>query len=279
VQTVTITIVSRNLDVNADAGQLYVNVGDAAITRATMAATLNENAPTVRLVPGSSSNTATLTVPRGKVVTIFAVEFSTNGLVGTPPGVPVVARAPRSEVEWVGWEGNPSQPEDGVAVILADADKTITALFDRVQGLTFRFLGCAAFNVQNTNSRGLLSFGRIIQDTAPNLTSTNGFTQARAIEPEFDVVFMHGKQGSIFTLRALVREDRSPNVLRSGFIRWDGSAGACGTNLNCQVPVPSKANAPNALAMRLISGYSIRQNVLGCNCNPLTPNIPCTMLP
>ncbi|MBL8982888.1 MAG: hypothetical protein JNL26_11940, partial [Gemmatimonadetes bacterium] len=53
-QNVTITLVSRNLDANADAGQLYAYVGDAVITRATMPSVLNENAPTLRLNPGSS---------------------------------------------------------------------------------------------------------------------------------------------------------------------------------------------------------------------------------
>ncbi len=279
-QTVTLTFISKNLDVNADAGQLYVHVGDAAITRATMLANgVNENAPTVRYQPGSSQLTTTLTVPKGKTVTIIAVEFSTNGFFSVPSGTPVPKSAPRDMVEFVGWEGNPAQPEAGVAVVTADADKTVTALFDRVQGLGVRAIGCSDIKLQSTNTAGLLSFGRIISDTLPDLTSTNAFTQTGRIQPEFDFSFVYGKQGSLFTLRARTREDRSPNVLRSGFIRWDGSASNCGSNLNCQVPVPSKANAPNALAMKMVSGYSFRENGYGCNCNPLTPNIPCQMLP
>ncbi len=119
----------------------------------------------------------------------------------------------------------------------------------------------------------------MLQDTLPDLTTSNAFTQTGRLQPEFDFSFVYGKQRSVFTLRTLIREDRSPNMLRSGFIRWDGSATACGASLNCQGPVPSKANAPNALVMRLISGYSFSQNIYGCNCNPLTPQIPCMMLP
>lgn len=282
---VSITLASKNLDVNADAGQLYAYVGDAAITRRGMASVLNENSPALRLMPGVSSNSVTLSVPKGKTVTIIAVEFHTNGsniAVGGPrTGGPVSNIAPRSEIEWVGWEGNPSQPEPGVAVISADADKTVTAVFDRVVGLMFRALGCSAIKLQTTNTVGLLSFGGVIADPPPDLTSTNGISQTGWLQPEIDQAFLYGKQGTIFTLRTLdIREDRSPGVLRSGFIRWDGSASICGTNLNCQVPLPSKANAGGALAMRLISGYSVTNGtVYGCNCNPLTPTIPCQMLP
>ena len=277
-QNVTITLVSRNLDANADAGQLYAYVGDAVITRATMPSVLNENAPTLRLNPGSSRNTTTLTVPRGKTVTILAVEFATNGITAIPLGTTPPTQAPRDMVEFVGWEGNQPLPESGVTYVVADGDKTVTANFDRVQGLPLRAIGCSDIKVQTTNNAGLLSFGRTLPDTAPDLTTTNAFTQTGRIEPEFDFAYVFGKQGSTFTLRARTREDRSPSVLRSGFIRWDGSATNCGTNLNCQVPVPPKANAV-PVAMRMVSGYSIRQGVTGCNCNPLTPNIPCTMLP
>ncbi len=279
-QNVTLTFVARNLDTNADAGQLYVHVGDAAVTRATMVASgMNENAPTVRYQPGLSTVSASLTVPRGKTVTVIAVEFHTNGFYALPVGTPVPTAAPRDMVEFVGWEGNVAQPENGVAVISADTDKTVTAVFDRVQGLGLRAIGCSDIKVQTTNTAGLLSFGGILKDTLPDLTSSNGFSQTGRIQPEFDYSFLYGKQGSVFTLRARIREDRSPSVLRSGFIQWEGAANGCGSNLNCQVPVPSKANAPSTLAMRMVSGYSFRENSYGCNCNPLTPQIPCRMLP
>lgn len=277
-QNVTITLVSRNLNPNADAGQLYAYVGDAPITRVSMPAHLNENAAAVRLNPGSTRNTATLSVPRGKTVTVIAVEFATNGWTGIPLGSVTPTSAPRNMVEFIGWEGALATPEDGVAVIIADADKTITANFDRVEGLLLRYLGCSAVKPQTTNTVGLLSFGRVIADTMPDLTSRNGFTQTGRIEPESDYLYMFGKQKSIITLRALFHEDRSPNVLRSGFIRWDGSAALCGTNLNCQLPIPVRGNNP--AAMRLVSGYvRLQGGIIGCNCNPLTPNVPCTMLP
>jgi hypothetical protein len=274
-QTVTITVVSRSVDPNADAGQLYAYVGDASITRAGMTANLNENAPTVRLVPGSSRNTATLTVARGKVVTVFAVEFATNGFRGEQPPTPILTAAPREMIEFVGWEGNPATPEPGVAVIQADADKTLTANFDRVMGLPLRLLGCVDLKVQTTNTAGLLSFGRIIADTAPDLTGTNGFggVLGGRLQPEYDYAYIWGKQGSVVTLRTRVREDRPQ--LKSGFIRWDGSAAPCGTNLTCQLPIPVRGNAPGP--MRMTNGYSLTGGtVYGCGC---TPNTPCQMLP
>jgi hypothetical protein len=273
--TVTITLISRSVDPNADAGQLYAYVGDAALSRPGMAANLNENAPTVRLVPGSARNTATLTVPRGKVVTVFAVEFATNGFRGEQPPTPILTAAPRDMIEFVSWDGNPSTPEPGVAVMLADADKTITANFDRVMGLPLRLLGCVDLKVQTTNSAGLLSFGRIIADTVPDLTGTNGFggVLGGQLQPEFDYAYIWGKQGSTVTLRSRVRENRTQ--LKSGFIRWDGSAAPCGTNLNCQIPIPLRGNAPGP--MRMTNGYSLTAGgVYGCGC---VPNTPCQMLP
>lgn len=277
--TVTITVVSRNLDANADAGQIYAYVGDASLTRAQMAANLNENAPLIRYTPGSTQITATLTVPRGKVVTLFAVEFATiNGGAVDQPGNPIPTQAPRNAVEFVAWTGQTSNVETGVITVLADANRTATATYDRVGSVAFNILGCIDFKSQTTHP-GLLSFNEVLVDTPPDLTTANGFSGVLGgqLSVARDYNLFWGKTGSTITLRARTREDRAPNVLRSGFIRWDGSAALCGTSLVCQIQIPARANAVGA--MRMVNGYAIRQGLEGCNCNPLTPNIPCTMLP
>lgn len=276
---VTITVVSRNSDENADAGQIYAFVGDAGLTRAQMAANLNENAPLIRYTPGSSRVTATLSVPRGKTVTLFAVEFSTNGNAVDQTGNPIPTQAPRSEVEFVAWEGQTTNVEAGVITVTADGDRTATATYGRVGGVILNILGCIDYRYQNTHP-GLLSFGRVIADTPPDLTTTNGFggVLGGRLSVARDYLYIWGKTGSTITLRARTREDRSPSVLRSGFIRWDGSATSCGTSLTCQILIPARGNSVGPVQM--INGYAVSgNNVEGCNCNPLTPQVPCSMRP
>jgi len=275
--TVTITVVSRNVDATADAGQVYAYVGDAGLTRAQMPANLNENAPLIRYMPGTTQLTATLNVPRGKVVTLFAVEFDANGSAVDQTGTPIPTQAPRNYIEFVSWNGQTANVEAGVVTVLADANKTVTATFDRVPSVVFNIIGCINFKAQNTHP-GLLSFGRVVQDTPPD-TSSNGFSGVLGgqLSVARDYNLFWGKTGSIITLRARITEDRSPSVLRSGFIRWDGSAALCGTSLSCQIALPARSNTVGP--MRMVNGWAVRQGVQGCNCNPLTPEIPCTMFP
>ena len=274
----TITVVSKSLDGVADAGQIYYYIGDAGITRAQMTTLVNENAPVIRYTPGSNRLTATLQVPKGKTVTLLAVEFNANGSAVDQTNNPIPTQAPNDAIEFVSWEGQTANVEAGVITVLADADKTATASFDRVGSFIFNIQGCINYRAQNTHP-GLLSFGRVIQDTPPDLTTFNGFSGVLggSVSVPRDYLRIWGKTGSTVTLRAQIREDRSPSVLRSGFIRWDGAGANCGTSLICQLTIPARANSLGAVKM--INGYSVSQGVEGCNCNPLLPQIPCTMLP
>ncbi len=273
---ISLTLVARSLDPNYDAGQLYAYIGDAALTRANMPGNLNENAPAVRYTPGLSTNTATIQVPRGKTVTIFAVEFNTNGWRSERPPTPILTRPPREFVEFISWSGNPAQPEPGVAVFQATSDATITANFDRVESLSYRRQGCSEHKFEITGP-GLLTFGRTVPDNAPDLSSTNGFSTPTFLRPESDFTLFWAKQGSTITLRAWPRrEDRAAGI--SGFMNWGGSAAQCGTSFNCQVPIPSRANTPGPMV--LVSGYAITNGITeGCNCSKLPGSPPCTQLP
>lgn len=285
---VTLTLVSDNPDL-ADAGQLYAFIGDAAISRATMAANLNENAPALRYAPGVPRATVTLQVPRGKTVTVIAVEFNTNGFQPVVLPNAILTRAPDNYIEFGAWIGDfAATPEPGVAVLTADGNKTVTAVWRRQAGMGFRQLGCANRKLQ-LNGPGLLTFGPTVADTAPDLTSRSGFTlgsSSGTLQNEHDITFLFAKQGTTITLRAHpdFREDRSPSVLRSGFIRWDGYAATCGTNLNCQVRIPRADSASLVPPLRMTAGFSRTTNsagtsVFGCNCTPGVSNPPCQMLP
>ncbi len=283
---VTLTLTSENLDL-ADAGQLYVYVGDAPLTRAGMAANLNENAPALRYEPGVARKTVTLQVPRGKTVTVFAIEFNTNGLTPVLAPTPILTRAPNNYFEFKAWLGDfAASPEPGVAVLTADRDRSITATWTRQAGVGFRQLGCSNKKLQ-FQGPGLLTFGPTRPDSAADLTSTNAFTTGGVplLQTEADQSFLYAKQGTTLILRGHpnVREDRSPSQLKSGFIRWDGQASRCGTNITCQILIPRADSASLLPPIRMINGYSVTtmngNPIYGCNCNPNNPNPPCQQLP
>ncbi|MBL8960596.1 MAG: hypothetical protein JNJ98_12145 [Gemmatimonadetes bacterium] len=284
---VTLTLISDNQD-QGDAGQLYAFIGDAPITRASMRANLNENAPALRYAPGVARATVTLQVPRGKTVTVIAIESNTNGFTPVVSPTPVRTRAPDDYYEFRSWIGDfASAPEPGVAVLTADRDKTLTATWSRQAGMAFRQLGCTNKKIQ-LNGPGLLTFGATVPDSAPDLTSRNAFTSgARAgpLQTEHDDTYLYAKQGTTITLRGHpdILEDRAPQRLRSGFMRWDGWAARCGANLVCQVPIPRADSAALVPPIRMISGFSVTTlpsgNVFGCNCIPGQTNPPCQQLP
>lgn len=284
---VTLTLISNNSD-QGDAGQLYAYVGDAAITRATMAGNLNENAPALRYAPGVARATVTLQVPRGKTVTLFAIEFNTNGFTPVIPPTPILTRAPDNFYEFSSWEGDfAATPEAGVAVLTADRDRTVTANFRRQAGMGIRVLGCATRRYQLTGP-GLLGFGATVPDPSPDLTTRNAFSSGAigaTLQTEHDDSYVYAKKGTTITLRAHpdVKEDRSPAVLRSGFMRWSGYAAPCGTNLNCQVQIPPIDSVVNLQPLRMENGFSVTTlpsgNVFGCNCVPGRTDPPCQQLP
>jgi hypothetical protein len=258
------------VDQAADAGQIYAYVGDAAIQRSQMATFLNENAPALRYIPGSSSYQATLQVPRGKTVTLFAVEFGTNGFGASGPNEPNLTRAPRAAVEFIGWIGAAATADPGAASFVANADVTVTAEYDRMRSLQYTSLGCRDIKVQTTGP-GMLGFGPLVPDPAPDLTTTNAFSGTSAISrTDQHWGYVWGKQGTTITVRARQRESRPPPLYRSGFMRWDGEAASCGTSLNCQLPVPARNLQTPPGPIRQVNSYA--ENTappsLGCGCAP-----------
>ncbi len=281
-QNVTVTLVTSNVDATADAGQVYAYVGDAAISRSQMATLLNENAPALRYIPGSSKYQTTIQVPRGKTVTLFAVEFGTNGFGADGPGEPNLTRAPRAATEFVGWIGAAATAEPGVASFVANADITVTAEYDRMRSLRYTYVGCRDIKIQTTGV-GMLGFGPLVPDPQPDLTSTNAFTGTSDIgTSEKTWGYVWAKQGTTITVRARTREDRSPAVQRSGFMRWEGEAASCGTNLNCQLPIPSRNAQGTPGPIRQLNSYSsitVPVPTVGCGCNPAAPPGSCSILP
>lgn len=276
---VTITLIARSVDAAADAGQIYAYVGDEAISRSQMVTLLNENAPTVRYIPGSSSHQATIQVPKGKRVTLFAVEFGTNGFGTDGPNEPNLTRAPRAATEFIGWIGAPATGEPGVASFVATSDATVAAEYDRMRSLQYTFQGCRDIKIQTTGA-GMLGFGPLVADPPPDLTTTNAFTGTSAIGgQETHWGYVWAKQGTTITVRARNREDRSPTAQKAGFMRWEGAAASCGGNLNCQLTIPARNLQGTPGPIRQLNSYTLTGTLRGCGSCLAEPAGTCSLQP
>jgi hypothetical protein len=264
--TFTLTVTSRSADGLADTGPLWVYVGDLAETRARMPAIgLFESAPEVRPTPAVPSVTRTFTVPRGKIVTIFAGELAGPGLNGRATiQSALVKQTPNSAVEFKSWIGAQGQPEPGVAVVTMNSDLTVIAEYARMQGFAMTMFGCPAFKLASITNAFALGFGGLL---SYNQTNTANIGQRAWIATtDDDYAYFFGKQGTVFTFEALKRESRTPPVAETGFIRWTNPAGGCGSALSCAMAVPP-AGTP---VLKLDASYVLPTagGVIGCGaCN------------
>jgi hypothetical protein len=235
-------VTSRSADGLADTGPLWVHIGDAAETRTRMPSIgLFENAPELRPTPGVPSVTRTFSVPRGKVVTIFAGELGGPGSNGRATQQDVlVKQAPNSAVEFKTWIGAQGQPEPGVAVVTMSADLTVVAEFARMQGFTVTMFGCPAVKLASITGAFAFGFGG---NLSYNTTGTANISQRAWIAgSDDDFAYFYGKQGTVYTFEALKRESRTPTFAETGFIRWTNPAGGCGSALSCAMAVPPAGN-------------------------------------
>ena len=235
---VTLTVISRSADGLADTGPLYVYVGTVAETRARMPSLgLFESAPELRPTPGVSSVTRTFSIPRGRVVTIFAAELAGYGINGRPTFSSVLVKTtPNNAVEFKSWIGAQGQPEPGVAVVTMTSDLTVIAEYARMQGVTVTMFGCPAVKLAVTGAFALGFGGNLSYNT----TSTANISQRGWIaSSDDDWTYLYGKQGTLFTFEALKRELRTVTVAETGFMRWVNPAGGCGSALSCAVAIPN----------------------------------------
>ena len=263
---VTLTVTTRSADGLADAGPLWVYIGDVAETRAHMPAIgLFESAPEVRPTPGVPSTTRTFSVPRGKIVTIFAGELAGPGSNGRATIQSVlVKQTPNSAVEFKSWIGAQGQPEPGVAVVTMNSDLTVIAEYARMQGFTVTMFGCPAFKLASITGAFAFGFGG---NLSYNTTGTANIGQRAWIAgSEDDFAYYFGKQGTVYTFEALKRESRTPTFGETGFIRWTNPAGGCGSALSCAMAVPPAGNP----VLKLDASYVVQtfNPPVGCGvCN------------
>jgi hypothetical protein len=269
-------VTSRSADGLADTGPLWVYIGDLAETRSRMPNLgLLESAPEVRPTPGTPSVTRTFSIPRGKIVTIFAGELAGPGLNGrSTGGPPLVKTTPNNAVEFKSWIGAQGQPEPGVAVVTMSGDLTVIAEYARMQGFTVTTNGCPAFKLASISGAFAFGFG---QNLSYNTTSTANIASGRITASDDDFAYYFGKQGTVFTFEALKRESRTPTFGETGFMRWTNPAGGCGSALACAMAVPVAGNP----VLKLDASYVLQTGPppIGCGacngtlCQTFIPNM------
>lgn len=270
--TVTLTITSRSVDAGYAAGPIFTYVGDVTETRARMPQLMSENSATVRPA-GESVKTTTLTVTKGKFVTLFATELGRAGFNTRPVGTQLSKVVPTTATEFVGWSGATlGQPEAGVATIKMDADATVIAEYRKMEGMTYTFSGCPDMNL-NASGPGHLGFGTLDANTIPATGNNSGNSPT-----DYDQFYMYAKQGTVFTFKALKYDSRAGATVETGFLNWSGAAASCSSNLSCNVTIPPFGSA--AAIVKSNNSYLANANTASaCGACNATLGCPLTIRP
>ena len=261
--TVRLTLTTRSLNPAFRPGYLFTYVGTTGESRSRMAALLNVGAPTVGFIEGPE-RTETITVPKGTVVTIFAVEVGRAGGFARA-GNNLLRKTPEvSATEFVDFTGATGQTtETGVLSVTMDADKMVVARYDLMQGMVVQARGCPSFKT-TWQGPGYLGFGTL----DPNSEQISA-TKTDNTPTMDEQVFSYAKQNTIFTLTAQTRDMRAANEANTGFMRWEGAASSCGTNIACNVPVAARGAAFPIVQM--VNSYVVEPSSLtGSGCGGCT---------
>jgi len=247
--TVTLQVTATNVDPGAAHGQVYAWVGDAPIRREQMPEFFGEDLPAID-ASGAATRNAFLSVPRGKVVTLIAVELAGPGISSVEDGS-VEFSPPPSASEFTGWSGphtgRLTTTEPGVAVITMDGDASVTADFRGHVAVSIEATGCTDLTYQ-VNAPPRLGFG------PPRLEETiigRIANRPPATTPE-RLLLLHGRQGTRFTFSTPRVERRTGSTIAAGFIRWDvrGMPATCGGAQVCSLRAPSHADDRPVMRMQ-----------------------------
>jgi hypothetical protein len=262
--TVTLTITVKAMEAGYIPGVVYAHIGDGVESRIRMPLLFGENDAVAKPF-GERERTVTLSVPRGKTVTLFAAEFGHYGVNARVGGTgPLSKEPPADATEFTAWSGATGRlitAEEGVASIVMNSDANVTAEFRKLAGFTVDALGCADIRYTWVEPP-YLGYG-ITQEQGGTIGSqTHGPTPV-----EDDWFFVYGPQGSHFTFTAQKAESRNPSNQTTGFMNWAGGAGStssCGIALTCNVPMPPRGTDPVKLTVRNSWILAATPNGAGC---------------
>ncbi|MCB9867793.1 MAG: hypothetical protein H6816_14295 [Phycisphaerales bacterium] len=222
--------------------EVFAFYGDVVYTRAN-APYFDNAVAQQRFVSSEDPETFMADVPKGKTVTLVAVEFkgdlpsalSGNGNYDNPYAV-----------EFLNWEGDyDSRPESGVASVAMNGEKTVTAVFAAMPQVLIRKYdsnnpqfngGCFDIKIEAAEHLGIPGSGDLSGETpdvccCPLSDGSHLFLAG------------HVKSGTQITLTATdsnscTVDDAHPDgICYENFDHWEGSAALCGSARECTIPV------------------------------------------
>jgi hypothetical protein len=236
-------------------GPVFIYVGTASvptIPRSRMGDYIDENAPIVNPF-GEHTATSQVRVPKGKQITLFAVEVGRSGANGRAPatkfGPPLKKTPDPTATEFSTWEAvgsvltNDAQPEEGSVTMTLQQDRHLIAHFKPYHGVVLRYIGCATFHYE-WNGPAYPSFGPGIpnQGVSPSYNSLS--------QDEQDYIFVYARKGTTVTFKPEQVDGRDPQgkAAQTGWYEWGGDAAGCGKD--CPVGVLIAGSLQSTAIMR-----------------------------
>lgn len=225
----TLTLTLKSVPGGRTGMEVYVVVDDVGYTR--INAPLFDSRATQYVSDGDPS-TFEQEIPNGAVVTLIAIEF--RGVTST-----TVLEDDPEAVEFKSFEGDfDDTPENGVATVTMDGDKSISAVFDAMP----RFVLHRADENNNQLSGGCFDFTLVAAPLLglPNVVDISGMTEGLCSDLSGFV-----KTGTRLTFTAVDDNgcDQATGVCTEQFQRWTGWAASCGTNRTCTLVINGDLNA------------------------------------
>ena len=228
--------------------EVFVFYGDSVYTRAN-APYFDNSVQQNRFTSSEDPETFMADVPQGKTVTLVAVEFkgdlplanATNGDFDNPYAV-----------EFLDWEGEyDSRPESGVASVLMDGDKSVTAVFATMPKVLVRKYdenneqfsgGCFDIDIEAAEHLGIPGSGDLSGQTdnvcCCKLSDGSNLFLAGHVKTGTQITFMAEDSN------ACTVDDAHPDgYCYENFDRWEGSAALCGSSRECMLTVTIDTDA------------------------------------
>lgn len=241
-----LTLNMRSGNATARGMNVRILVGEVAYTRAD--APYNDG--TIQLADFTNNadpDAFALDIPAGKTATLIAIE--SPGSFGSAFG----QSDPENfvdpfDVEFVTWEGDhDATPESGVATILMDGDKEVTAVYAQMPRVLIRKFdgsndqlsgGCLDITIVPALHLGLPGADDLTTPPVHEGESPELFCCCNAEQGDL-FLFGQVKTGTQITLNASDSNgcDAVSGICSETFLEWRGSAALCGSSRECMMTV------------------------------------------
>lgn len=237
--TFRLTLNMRSGDGGGIGMHVRVLVGDAAYTRAN-APYNNGTIAQPPFVSDTDPATFPVDVPAGKTVTLVAIEDA-GGLPAALSYDDLDDLIDPSALEFLNWEGVDATPESGVATLLMDRARTVTAVYARMPQVLIR-----KYDINNPQLAGgcfdiiVEAAERLGLPGADDISGTTENVCCCTVRDNDANLLIAGqvKTGTQITLTA-----KDSNICDAmgacleNFVEWDGSGALCGGARECMLTV------------------------------------------